>query len=127
MGQKAGAQRGTNLFGEVSMNYQAFTNETLIMMHHSARGALAVDDELAKLSEEPRFKVRDTLNWTMHIAELETEMVRRGMTFDVIDWSAPIPGDVQRPDVNHGAKAVDRETHLNNRIAAAIRIRQPSG
>ena len=109
------------------MNYQAFTNETLIMMHHGARGALAVDDELTKLSEQPRFKVRDTLNWTMHIAELETEMARRGMTFDAIDWSAPVPADAQRPDVNLGAKAVDRETHLSNRIAAAIRIRRPSG
>jgi hypothetical protein len=109
------------------MNYQAFTNETLIMMHHGARGALAVDDELTKLSEQPRFKVRDTLNWTMHITELETEMARRGMIFDAIDWSAPIPADAQRPDGNHGAKAVDRETHLSNRIAAAIRTRRPSG
>ena len=109
------------------MNYQAFTNETLIMMHHGARGALAVDDELTKLSEKPRFKVRDTLNWKMHITELEAEMTRRGMIFDAIDWSAPVPGDVQRPDVDHTAKPVDRETRLSNRIAAAIRIRQPSG
>jgi hypothetical protein len=109
------------------MNYQAFTNETLIMMHHGARGALAVDDELTKLNEEPRFKVRDTLNWTMHITELEAEMTRRGMTFDVIDWSAPTPGDVQPPDVSARAVAVDRATHLSKRIAAAIRIRQPPG
>jgi hypothetical protein len=85
------------------MNYQAFTNETLMMMHHGARGALAVDDELAKLSEEPRFKVRDTLNWTMHIAELETEMATRGMTFEVIDWSAPPQEEIQ-----HGMDKVSR-------------------
>jgi hypothetical protein len=33
------------------MNYQGFTNETLIMMYYGARGALAVDDELTKLGE----------------------------------------------------------------------------
>jgi hypothetical protein len=31
------------------MNYQAFTNMTLILMHHGARGAVAVDDALTKL------------------------------------------------------------------------------
>jgi hypothetical protein len=71
------------------MNYQGFTNETLIMMYCGARGALAVDDELATLGEELRFKVRNTLNWTLHVAELETEMTRRGMIFEAIDWSPP--------------------------------------
>ena len=70
------------------MNYQAFTNETLILMHSSAHGALSVDDELATLGEELRFRVRDTLNWTLHIAELETEMTRRGMTFDIDSLAA---------------------------------------
>jgi hypothetical protein len=62
----------------------------------------------------------------MHIAELETEMARRGMTFEVIDWSAP-KDDVEQADINHRAKAVDREIHLSKRIAAAIRIRQSFG
>ena len=35
------------------MNYQAFTNDTLTMMYEGARGALAVDDELKKLGNEP--------------------------------------------------------------------------
>ena len=78
------------------MNYQAFTNATLIMMHHVARGALAVDDELTRLGEEPRFKVRDTLNWTLHIAELETEMARRVMAFEIIDWSGATSECVQQ-------------------------------
>ena len=72
------------------MNYQAFTKETLILMHHGARGALSVDDELATLGEELRFRVRDTLNWTLHIAELETEMTRRGMMFDISICSAGV-------------------------------------
>jgi hypothetical protein len=79
------------------MNYQGFTNETLIMMYHGARGALAVDDELAKLGEEPRFKVRDTPNWTLHVVELETEMARRGMIFEVIDWASPTSELIQEP------------------------------
>jgi hypothetical protein len=106
--------------GKVSMNYQAFTNETLLMMHHGARGALTVDDELARLGEELRFRVRDTLNWTMHIAELENEMARRGMTFEVIDWSLPTPECDQKGEE---AKPIDRATHLSTRIAAVMRIR----
>jgi hypothetical protein len=37
-------------------------------------GALAVDDEMVQLGQEPRFKVRNTINLTMHVAGLETEM-----------------------------------------------------
>jgi hypothetical protein len=70
------------------MKYQAFTNDSLAMMHHGARGALAVDDELSKLGEEPRFKVRSTSDWAEHAADLETEMLRRGMSFEPIDLSA---------------------------------------
>lgn len=107
------------------MNYQAFTNETLIMMHHGARGALAVDDELARLGEGLRFKVRDTLNWTLHVAELETEMARRGLSFEVIDWSSPAAEHIEQPEVRQEMKALDLATHLGSRIAAAMRIRRP--
>jgi len=69
------------------MNYQPFTNDTLLLMHHAARGALAVDDELIKLGQERRFRVRETPDWIKHAAELETEMLRRGMSFDPIKWS----------------------------------------
>ncbi len=69
------------------MNYQAFTNDSLLMMHHAARGALAVDDELNELGREPRFRVRETSDWMKHAADLEAEMLRRGMTFDGIDWT----------------------------------------
>jgi hypothetical protein len=108
------------------MNYQAFTNETLILMHAGAHGALSVDDELAKLGEELRFKVRDTLNWTLHISELETEMARRGMIFEVIDCSSPKSECIQQSENRQGMKAVDRATHLSARIAAVMRIRRPS-
>jgi hypothetical protein len=103
------------------MNYQAFTNETLLMMHHGARGALVVDDELAKLGEPLRFKVRGTLNWTMHVAELETEMVRRSMVFDGIDWSSATSAHASQPQETNAL--VDGPTRLSERIAAVIRIR----
>jgi hypothetical protein len=106
------------------MNYQAFTNDTLVMMHHGARGALAVDDELSKLGEEPRFKVRSTSDWKTHAADLETEMVRRGMTFEVIDWSAPAPDDPLQPEVPQGGdKTANRDTRFGDRIAAVINMR----
>jgi len=69
------------------VNYQAFTNDSLTMMYEGVRGALASDDALSGLGEEPRFRVRETPDWKKHAGELETEMLNRGMFFDVIDWS----------------------------------------
>jgi hypothetical protein len=69
------------------MNYQAFTNGSLTMMYESVRGALASDDALKAQDQEPRFKVRETPEWKKHAADLEAEMLKRGMFFEVIDWS----------------------------------------
>jgi hypothetical protein len=69
------------------MNYRAYTNDSLTMMYESVRGALAADDALAALGEEPRFRVRETSEWKKHAADLEAEMLKRGMFFEVIDWS----------------------------------------
>ena len=69
------------------MNYQAFTNESLTMMYESIRGALAADDALKRQELETRFRVRETPDWRKHAAALEAEMLRRGMFFEVIDWS----------------------------------------
>jgi hypothetical protein len=69
------------------MDYQAFTNDTLAMMYHGARGALAADDELNRLGEAARFCVRESAEWKKHAADLEAEMLRRGMVFDLIEWS----------------------------------------
>jgi hypothetical protein len=69
------------------MNYHAFTNDSLTMMYEGIRGALAVDDALKRQGIETRFRVRETPEWKLHAAELETEMLRRGMMFEVIDWS----------------------------------------
>lgn len=69
------------------MNYQAFTNDSLTMMYEAIRGALAADDATKAQGGETRFRVRETPDWKQHAADLETEMLRRGMTFEVIDWS----------------------------------------
>jgi hypothetical protein len=69
------------------MNYQAFTNDSLTMMYEGIRGALASDDATKGQGQETRFRVRETPEWKKHAAELEAEMLRRGMSFEVIDWS----------------------------------------
>jgi hypothetical protein len=69
------------------MNYRAFTNDSLTMMYEGVRGALAADDALTRQGMETRFRVRETPDWKKHAADLEAEMLKRGMFFDVIDWS----------------------------------------
>ena len=73
------------------MNYQTFTNDSLTMMYEGIRGALASDDALSGLGEEPRFRVRKTPEWKKHAADLESEMLKRGMVFEMIDWSENQP------------------------------------
>jgi hypothetical protein len=73
------------------MNYQAFTNDSLTMMYEGVRGALASDDTFCGLGEEPRFRVRETPEWKKHAADIESEMLKRGMFFEVIDWSEDRP------------------------------------
>ena len=69
------------------MNYQAFTNNSLTMMYEAVRGALAADDALKRKGAETTFRVRETPEWKKHAADLEAEMIKRGMFFEVIDWT----------------------------------------
>jgi hypothetical protein len=69
------------------MDYQAFTNDSLTMMYEGIRGALAADDALTRQGMGTRFRVRETPEWKRHAGELESEMLKRDMFFDVIDWS----------------------------------------
>jgi hypothetical protein len=57
------------------------------MMYEGIRGALAADDALKRQDMETRFRVRETSDWKKHAADLESEMLKRGMFFEVIDWS----------------------------------------
>jgi hypothetical protein len=68
------------------MDYPRYTNESLTMMYEAVRGALVSDDSMERQGGDPKFKVRDTPDWKRHAADLETEMLSRGMIFDVIDW-----------------------------------------
>ena len=78
------------------MNYPAFTNDSLTMMYEGIRGALAADDALNRQDQETRFRVRETPDWKKHAADIESEMLKRGMFFEVIDWAedqATLPFD----------------------------------
>ena len=66
------------------MDYKAFTNDSLTMICEAVRGALAADDALNVATQ---FRVRETSEWKKHAADLEQEMLKRGMLFEVIDWS----------------------------------------
>lgn len=68
-------------------NYRAFTNDRLSTMYEVVRGALDADDTLKALGEAIRFQVRETPDWKKHAADLEMEMIRRGLIFELIDWS----------------------------------------
>ena len=68
------------------MNYQAFTNDSLTMMYEAVRGALAADNALTRQGMETQFRARETHEWKLHAADLEAEMLKRGMLFEVIDW-----------------------------------------
>jgi hypothetical protein len=70
----------------IPMNYGAFTNDSIAMMYEAVRGALAADDALERQGRDTRFGVRETPEWKKHAADLEAEMLRRGLIFSVIDW-----------------------------------------
>jgi hypothetical protein len=55
-------------------------------MDEAARGALASDDAQEQSGEDPTFRVRETSDWKKHAADLEAEMLRRGMLFEAIEW-----------------------------------------
>ena len=64
---------------DISMNYGVFTNDSEVV-----RGARRHAKERG---EEIRFRVRETAEWKKHAADLEMEMIKRGMIFEVINWS----------------------------------------
>jgi hypothetical protein len=70
----------------ILMNYSAFTNDSLAMMYEAVRGALAADDALERQGQETRFLVREPPEWKKHAADLESEMLKRGLMLNVIDW-----------------------------------------
>jgi hypothetical protein len=69
------------------MDYTAFTKDSLTMMYEAVRGALAADDALKRQGIAAQFRVRETPEWKKHAVDLEQEMLKRGMFFEVLDWS----------------------------------------
>jgi hypothetical protein len=57
------------------------------MMYNGVRGALAADDGLSDLGAECKFRVQETPEWKVHAVHIEAEMLKRGMLFELIDWS----------------------------------------
>ncbi len=69
------------------MDYPTFTDDSLTLMYESIRGALASDDSQKAQRDQPRFRIRETPAWREHAGDLEGEMLRRGMLFEMIDWT----------------------------------------
>ena len=98
------------------MDYQGFNNDSLIKMYEGVREALAADEALREFGEG-RFRVRKTPAWKLHAADLEAEMLRRGISFEVIEWyeaDQPVeemhaPSAVPEHEEMHGAPAVPEQ------------------
>jgi hypothetical protein len=58
------------------------------MMYEGIRGALAADDALERDHRLPVLRVRETVDRKKHATALEAEMLKRGMSFQLIDWFA---------------------------------------
>jgi hypothetical protein len=101
--------------GRDPMDYQGFTNDSLIKMYEGVREALAADEALGG---EGKFRVRKTPAWKLHAADLEAEMARRGITFEVIEWYEayrPVeemhaPSAVPEHEEMHGASAMPEQS-----------------
>ena len=68
------------------MDYEGFTDDSLVKMYEGVREALADDEAFRQIGGEGRYRVRKTPAWKLHAADLEAEMVRRGIAFEVIEW-----------------------------------------
>ena len=69
------------------MNYSAFTNDSLLMMTRASEGHSRLTTRFASKVRNAGFTFGKPPEWKMHAADLEFEMLKRGMIFDVIDWS----------------------------------------
>jgi hypothetical protein len=69
------------------MDYRELTNDSLTMLYESVRAALVSDNAQKAEGDTPRFRIRETRAWREHAGNLEIEMLKRGMAFEIIDWS----------------------------------------
>lgn len=69
------------------MNYQKFKNDSLIMLYENIRTAVAADGARKAGGKEIHLRVGQTSDFKKRANVLETEMLRRGMTFEAINSS----------------------------------------
>jgi hypothetical protein len=74
-------------FEAAQINIDAISHVLITLMYEAIRGAMTADDAITRKGTETRFRIRETPEWKLHAADLETEMLKRGMMFEVIDWS----------------------------------------
>jgi hypothetical protein len=100
------------------MDYTGFTDDSLVKMYEGVREALAADEAFGEIGGEGRFRVRKTPAWKLHAADLEAEMLRRGITFEVIEWyeadpsveEVHAPSAVPEREEMHEPAAVPRQS-----------------
>jgi hypothetical protein len=76
---------------------------------------LVADDALVRQGIETRFRVRETREWKTHAADIEREMLKRRMMFDVIDRSqdqAVLPFQARAPNLPTKPKRPNAVTEL---------------
>ena len=69
------------------MDCGTFTDAGLRVMYDAIHGALEVDNEFEAGGKDPKFRVRSMPEWKRHAGDIEAEMLKRGLAFDVIDWT----------------------------------------
>jgi hypothetical protein len=67
------------------MNYAAFTNDSLTMMYEAVRVRWRPTTPSSVRARKPGSAFARQPSG--HAGELESEMLKRGMLFDVVDWS----------------------------------------
>lgn len=63
------------------MNYAAFTDKALQLMHDAVHRAIAADAVANKRGEPSPCETKQTRDWHDHAKALEQEMVRRNVPF----------------------------------------------
>jgi hypothetical protein len=112
------------------MDYTGFTDDSLVKMYDGVREALAADEALGEIGGEGRFRVRKTPAWKLHAADLEAEMIRRGITFEVIEWyeaDPPVeevhaPSAVPEREEMQGAPAVPGQSPSQAESSTSQRV-----
>lgn len=67
------------------MNIPGYSTSGLLMLHNAIHQALAVDDNI-KISIDKPYGVREYRDWRKMSDEIEAELSKRGVKFQVVPW-----------------------------------------